>query len=308
VLTNGGSAATLLGVDLDLGYHGVQVVHGAGAHVRSGQVTALVGPNGSGKSTLLRALARLHRPDRGEVLLDGDTSVDALALTRREFARRVTLLTQSRPVPTGLSVLDVVGFGRYPYRGRFRGDDPDGPGSAALGALLASALVFGLAARGGLATDRLVLVGVGVSYGSMALITLTIVFTDPWNEAKALTWLAGSTYGRTLPQVVPVAVVLLLGAAAFVRVREELDLLALDDDTPRVLGVPLERARLALLVAAAVLTATAVSAIGLLAFVGLVAPHAARALVGAPGTSGSCRSPRCSAVCWCASPTSSAAR
>jgi iron-chelate-transporting ATPase len=127
VLTNGGSAATLLGVDLDLGYHGVQVVHGAGAHVRSGQVTALVGPNGSGKSTLLRALARLHRPDRGEVLLDGDTSVDALALTRREFARRVTLLTQSRPVPTGLSVLDVVGFGRYPYRGRFRGDDPDGP-------------------------------------------------------------------------------------------------------------------------------------------------------------------------------------
>jgi ferric hydroxamate transport system permease protein len=154
-------------------------------------------------------------------------------------------------------------------------------GSAALGALLASALVFGLAARGGLATDRLVLVGVGVSYGSMALITLMIVFTDPWNEAKALTWLAGSTYGRTLPQVIPVAIVLLLAVAGFVRARAELDLLALDDDTPRVLGIGLGRARLALLTAAALLTATAVSAIGLLAFVGLVAPHAARALVGA---------------------------
>jgi ABC-type Fe3+-siderophore transport system permease subunit len=154
-------------------------------------------------------------------------------------------------------------------------------GSAAVGALLASALVFGLAARGGLATDRLVLVGVGVSYGSMALITLMIVFTDPWNEAKALTWLAGSTYGRTLTQVIPVAVVLLLAAAAFVRVRDELDVLALDDDTPRVLGIALGPARLALLTTAAVLTATAVSAIGLLAFVGLVAPHAARALVGA---------------------------
>jgi ABC-type Fe3+-siderophore transport system permease subunit len=154
-------------------------------------------------------------------------------------------------------------------------------GSAALGALAASALVFGLAARGGLATDRLVLVGVGVSYGSMALITLMIVFTDPWNEAKALTWLAGSTYGRTFPQVIPVALVLLLAVAWFVRARDELDLLALDDDTPRVLGVPLGSSRLALLVAAAVLTATAVSAIGLLAFVGLVAPHAARALVGA---------------------------
>jgi iron complex transport system ATP-binding protein len=128
VLTTGRTATALRGADLDLGYHGVQVVHGAAAHIRAGQVTALVGPNGSGKSTLLRALARLHRPDRGEILVDGDDQpVDALALTRRDFARRVTLLTQSRPVPTGLSVQDVVGLGRYPYRGRFRGDDPDGP-------------------------------------------------------------------------------------------------------------------------------------------------------------------------------------
>jgi iron complex transport system ATP-binding protein len=127
VLTTGRTATALRGVDLDLGYHGVQVVHGAAAGIRTGQVTALVGPNGSGKSTLLRALARLHRPTRGEIVLDGDAPVDALALTRREFARRVTLLAQSRPVPTGLSVQDVVGFGRYPYRGRFRGDDPDGP-------------------------------------------------------------------------------------------------------------------------------------------------------------------------------------
>jgi len=151
---------------------------------------------------------------------------------------------------------------------------------AALGALAASALVFGLAARGGLATDRLVLVGVGMSYGSMAMITLLVVLTDPWNEAKALTWLAGSTYGRTFPQVIPVAVVLLVAVAWFVHARDELDLLALDDDTPRVLGVRLGSARIGLLAVAALLTATAVSAIGLLSFVGLVAPHAARALVG----------------------------
>jgi iron complex transport system ATP-binding protein len=130
VLSTGRSPTTLRAADLDLGYHGAQVVHGAAASIRPGRVTALVGPNGSGKSTLLRALARLHRPDQGKILLHGDdtdAAVDALALTRREFARRVTLLTQSRPVPTGLSVHDVVGFGRYPYRGRFRGDDPDGP-------------------------------------------------------------------------------------------------------------------------------------------------------------------------------------
>ncbi|MCA1673061.1 MAG: ABC transporter ATP-binding protein [Actinobacteria bacterium] len=115
----------LCGVDLHLGYQGNTVVHGADVEIRTGRVTALVGPNGSGKSTLLRAPARLHQPSAGRVLL-GDGS-DALALTRRNFARQVTLLAQSRPTPTGISVRDVIGFGRHPYRGRWRDGDPDGP-------------------------------------------------------------------------------------------------------------------------------------------------------------------------------------
>ncbi len=118
-------AAALRGVDLDLAYHGDVVVHGANLELRRGEVTALVGPNGSGKSTLLRALARLHGPARGGVRLDD--AADALALSRREFARRVTLLAQSRPTPAGISVRDVVGFGRHPYRGRWRAADPEGP-------------------------------------------------------------------------------------------------------------------------------------------------------------------------------------
>jgi iron complex transport system ATP-binding protein len=115
----------LQGDDLLLGYHGTVVVDGASITISAGQVTALVGPNGSGKSTLLRALARLHTPMRGRVLLSED--VDAHALSAKEFARKVTLLTQSHPVPTGISVRDVVGYGRHPYRGRWRTNDPDGP-------------------------------------------------------------------------------------------------------------------------------------------------------------------------------------
>jgi iron complex transport system permease protein len=57
--------------------------------------------------------------------------------------------------------------------------------------------------------------------------------------------------------------------------------MAIDEDVPRVLGVPLSRARLGLLGLAAVLTAAAACAVGALGFVGLVAAHAARALVGA---------------------------
>jgi ferric hydroxamate transport system ATP-binding protein len=116
-------AAALRGTDLDLAYHGDVVVHGANVQLRPGRVTALVGPNGSGKSTLLRALARLHPPGRGTVrLADGS---DAGLLSRRDFARRVTMLAQSRPTPSGISVRDVVGFGRHPYRGRWQAADPD---------------------------------------------------------------------------------------------------------------------------------------------------------------------------------------
>ncbi|WP_074312083.1 Fe(3+)-hydroxamate ABC transporter permease FhuB [Micromonospora cremea] len=154
-------------------------------------------------------------------------------------------------------------------------------GVAGLAAMLAFALVYGLAWRGGgLSSDRLVLIGFGAWQGGTALITYLIVAFDPWNTGKALTWLSGSTYGRTSTQVLPVVIALLVLTPAVVAARRELDLMTLDDDTPRVLGVPLERTRLVALGAAALLTSTAVCAVGVIGFVGLVAPHAARALVG----------------------------
>ncbi|SDW57515.1 iron complex transport system ATP-binding protein [Arthrobacter sp. cf158] len=115
--------------DLVLRYGDKDVVHGAGLRLEPGRIVALVGPNGSGKSTLLRALARLHEATSGTVTVrpaDGEAS-DALMMKRSDFARHVTLLSQSRPVPHGLSVRDVVEFGRHPYRGRWRAADPEGP-------------------------------------------------------------------------------------------------------------------------------------------------------------------------------------
>ncbi|MDQ1040374.1 ABC-type Fe3+-siderophore transport system permease subunit [Streptomyces sp. V3I8] len=153
-------------------------------------------------------------------------------------------------------------------------------GAAFAGAALTSVVVFGLAARGGYRQNRLVLVGIGVAAGTAALISLLIVLTDPFNATKALTWLSGSTYGRTMPDVLPVALVLLAGlVVAFAR-RTELDLVSLDEDTPRLLGLRLSRARLGFLVVSVLLSATAVASAGTIGFVGLVAPHAARALVG----------------------------
>lgn len=141
------ATAGLSASDVTIAYDGTDVVHGAELVLPSGRVTALIGPNGSGKSTLLRAIARLKTARSGSVLLpaegasdgleagrgtapgtaSGTGMVDALALSRPDFARRVTLLAQSRPTPAGLSVREVVGFGRHPYRRGFRSTDPAGP-------------------------------------------------------------------------------------------------------------------------------------------------------------------------------------
>lgn len=153
-------------------------------------------------------------------------------------------------------------------------------GGAFLGAAVAAAVVFGLAARGGFRQDRLVLVGIGVSSGLTAMISLVIVLTDPFNATKALTWLSGSTYGRTWADCLPVAVVLVVALVVVAVRRRELDLVSLDEDTPRLLGVQLSRTRFWFLAVSVLLTATAIAAVGTIGFVGLVAPHAARALVG----------------------------
>ncbi|MFG2152532.1 ABC transporter ATP-binding protein [[Kitasatospora] papulosa] len=117
-------AAALHGHDLVLRYGGRPVVHGVSIALEPGCATALVGPNGSGKSTLLRALSRLHRVDGGRVTLgagDGQPERDAALLSARQFAREVTLFSQSRPAPQGLTVAEVVAFGRHPYRRGFAG-------------------------------------------------------------------------------------------------------------------------------------------------------------------------------------------
>lgn len=153
-------------------------------------------------------------------------------------------------------------------------------GAAFGGAVVSAVVVFGLAAKGGFQNSRLVLVGMGVSTGTMALISLLIVLTDRFSATKALIWLSGSTYGRTGTDVLPVAAVLVAAAVVAFARRKELDLVSLDEDTPRLLGLDLARGRLGFLIVSVLLSATAVAAAGTIGFVGLVAPHAARALVG----------------------------
>lgn len=102
------------------GYDADPVLHDVNVALRQGEVLAIIGPNGCGKSTLLRCLVRLHQCQQGAVLLDG-SSLDSLPT--RHVARRVAFLPQEATAPPGLTVRELVSFGRHPHRQWFRADE-----------------------------------------------------------------------------------------------------------------------------------------------------------------------------------------
>lgn len=154
--------------------------------------------------------------------------------------------------------------------------------AVAVAAGLATFAVIALLAwRGGFLPDRFVLIGIGMGYGLSSVTTFLLLRADPYNTPRIFTWLSGTTYGRTFSDVVPVAAALALALPVLLSMRHRLDLLAVDEDTPRIVGVRVERTRFCALAIAAVLAALSVIAVGVVGFVGLVAPHLARSLVGA---------------------------
>lgn len=90
------------------------IIDGLDLELPQGQVSAIVGPNGCGKSTLLNSLARVLQPVGGSVLLDGQ---DIRRQPSREVARKLALLPQETSAPEGLTVQDLVRFGRQPHQG-----------------------------------------------------------------------------------------------------------------------------------------------------------------------------------------------
>lgn len=151
---------------------------------------------------------------------------------------------------------------------------------ALAGAIVSAIVIFGLSSRGGLNTMRLILVGVGMATGASAVTTLLLVQTDPWNQSKAITWLGGSTFGTTFNQQLILLVVLIVVGFVLSRTARDLDIVALDELTPQVLGIALNKSKFLHISIAIVLAALATATVGVIAFVGLVAPHAARMLIG----------------------------
>ncbi len=157
--------------------------------------------------------------------------------------------------------------------------------SAFLGAMAASLAVFLIARSGGRVTSiRLLLAGVAVGYALYATTSFLIFASGSAEGARSVMfWLLGSLGLARWDALLAVAAVVILGTTAYLTVTgRSLDALAVGDETAHTLGISPDRLRIRLLVVVSLCVGVLVSASGSIGFVGLVVPHLARRLVGAP--------------------------
>lgn len=153
------------------------------------------------------------------------------------------------------------------------------PGAAFAGALAAALFIWLLAAVAGLSRTTLILAGVTVSSILTACMnTLKLLFPDA--AVGSMAFLLGTLSGVTTAQVQRALPWLAAGFVLAALLAADLNVLQLGEDMAAGLGLPVARVRFAALLTAALLAGAAVSFAGLVGFVGLLAPHIARRLVG----------------------------
>lgn len=99
--------------DLTLSYGDSVIIDQLNIQIPKGEISIFIGGNGCGKSTLLRSIARLLKPKSGAILLEGKA---ISKMSTKDVAKQMAILPQSPIAPEGLTVLQLVKQGRYPYQ------------------------------------------------------------------------------------------------------------------------------------------------------------------------------------------------
>lgn len=108
---------------LDIAYDDTLIVKELDMQIPHGKITSIIGPNGCGKSTVLKAVGRILKPKCGMVYLDGD---DIRNLSTKEVAKKMAILPQTPTAPSGLTVSELVAYGRFPHQrgfGKLKAED-----------------------------------------------------------------------------------------------------------------------------------------------------------------------------------------
>lgn len=155
-------------------------------------------------------------------------------------------------------------------------------GSAFTSGMIALLIVGSIArVEGETAPTSVILAGVIVGAFFMALVSVTQLFADPHNSLPAITfWLMGSFASASWHQVGIALPAVFLGCVVLWLMRFRINALCLGEEEARTLGIPVERDRWLVFISVALIAAAVVSVAGIVGWVGIVIPHAARFLVG----------------------------
>ncbi|EPY2272270.1 ABC transporter ATP-binding protein [Clostridium sporogenes] len=108
--------------NLAIAYEDKLIVDGLNMNIPKGKITTIIGPNGCGKSTVLKTIGRILEPKEGLVYLNGD---DIRNLSTKEVAQKMAILPQSPQAQGGLTVGELVSYGRFPHKKGFGKLSPD---------------------------------------------------------------------------------------------------------------------------------------------------------------------------------------
>ncbi|MEW9053255.1 MAG: ABC transporter ATP-binding protein [Neobacillus sp.] len=102
--------------NLNIGYEDQLIVKNLSVHIPDKKITTIIGSNGCGKSTLLKAITRIISNQSGTVVLDGK---NILRENTKVLAKKMAILPQSPEGASGLTVGELVSYGRFPYQKGF---------------------------------------------------------------------------------------------------------------------------------------------------------------------------------------------
>ncbi|WP_407271158.1 FecCD family ABC transporter permease [Radiobacillus sp. PE A8.2] len=154
------------------------------------------------------------------------------------------------------------------------------PFAALLGAGIVAIITYGLSWKNGVTPIRLVLIGIGIAAAMKAFTTLMIVLSDTYSTSAAYLWLTGSLYAAKWQDVLSMLPWLIIFIPLTFLFSNVVNAKELGDEVATALGVKVQLYRMMLLFISVALAGSAVAFAGGIGFVGLIAPHIARMLVG----------------------------
>ncbi|MEC1606827.1 ABC transporter ATP-binding protein [Bacillus halotolerans] len=101
---------------LGIGYGDRLIVEDLNISIPKGKITTLIGPNGCGKSTILKTMSRIMRSHQGAVYLNGNA---IHKMSTKDIAKDMAILPQTPEAPSGLTVYELVSYGRFPHQSGF---------------------------------------------------------------------------------------------------------------------------------------------------------------------------------------------